>query len=283
MRRIGSRVIGAVLPLLFLCATGCTTVPYTNRSQLMLMSESKDLQLGAAAYQEVLKKEKVSHDPQLTEVVQRVGRRIAVAADKTDYQWEFTVIDDPKTVNAFALPGGKVAVYTGLFPIARDEAGLAAVIGHEVAHALARHGAERVSQGTLMQIGAVGVAVATSGTSPGMQQAIMQAYGLGSTVGVALPFNRSQESEADHIGIILMAKAGYDPEASIGLWQRMATAERGASPPEWLSTHPSPKTRITDLQGWMAEAKGYYKPSGQAVAMLPPIPGAPSQQDASAR
>jgi predicted Zn-dependent protease len=283
MSRIGCRVVVAVLPLLVLCATGCSTVPYTNRSQLMLMSESEDLQLGAAAYQEVLKKEKIARDPQLNEVVQRVGRRIAAAADKTDYQREFTVIDDPKTVNAFALPGGKVAVYTGLFPIARDEAGLGAVIGHEVAHALARHGAERVSQGTLMQIGAVGVAVATSGTSPGMQQAIMQAYGLGSTVGVALPFNRSQESEADHIGMILMAKAGYDPEAGIGLWQRMATAERGASPPEWLSTHPAPETRIADMQGWMAEAKGYYQPSGQAVGMLPPIPGARSQQDASSR
>lgn len=252
----------------------------------MLMSESDDLQLGAAAYQEVLKKEKIVHDPSLTAPVLRVGRRIAAVADKSDYQWEFSVIDDPKQANAFCLPGGKVAVYTGIFPIARDEAGLAAVIGHEVAHALARHGAERVSTGTLLQIGAVGVAVAASGAGAGAgtQQAIMQAYGLGSTVGVALPFGRSQESEADHIGIILMAKAGYDPQAAIGLWERMAKAAQGKSPPEWLSTHPAPETRIADLEKWMPEARKYFQPPGQPVAMLPPIPGADaSNQDVSAR
>jgi len=270
-----------VLPLLLVVAAGCTTVPYTNRSQLMLMSESDDMQLGAAAYQQVLKKEPVVHDPQITAVVTRVGRRIAAAADKPEYQWEFTVIDDPKQANAFCLPGGKVAVYTGIFPIARDEAGLAAVIGHEVAHALARHGAERMSTGTLLQVGAVGVAVAAgaSGAGGATQQAIMQAYGLGSTVGIALPFSRSQESEADHIGLILMAKAGYDPDAAIGLWQRMAAAERSGAPPEWLSTHPSPETREKDLRLWLAEAKQYYKPTGEAIAMLPPIPGARSARD----
>src|SRR5215470_8154566 len=256
----------------------CTTVPYTNRHQLMLMSESSDLKLGADAYQEVLTKSPIDHNPEITAPVQRVGERIAAMADKPDYQWQFTVIDDPKQANAFCLPGGKVAVYTGIYPIARDEAGLAAVIGHEVAHALARHGAERMSQNTLLQVGAAGVAVAAgaSGTSAATQQAIMQAYGLGSTVGVALPFSRSQESEADHIGLILMAKAGYDPDASIALWQRMEAAERGHNPPEWLSTHPAPTTRIQDLQTWVAEAKQYYKPGLVTVAMLPPIPGAPS-------
>jgi predicted Zn-dependent protease len=264
----------SVCTLVFLAAA-CSTVPYTNRTQLMLMSESSDLQLGAAAYQEVLKKAPINHDPELNAPVQRVGRRIAAVANKPDYQWEFTVIDDPKQANAFCLPGGKVAVYTGIFPIAHDEAGLATVIGHEVAHALARHGAERVSQMELLQIGAVGVAAATSGTSPGLQQAILQAYGVGSAVGVALPFSRKQESEADHIGLLLMAQAGYDPEAAVGLWQRMEAAERGSHPPQWLSTHPSPETRVQDLQSWMAEAKQYYKPTGAAVALLPPIPGAP--------
>jgi metalloendopeptidase OMA1, mitochondrial len=277
MQRIACRRLVMALAPLLLLAHGCSTVPYTHRSQLMLMSESDDLQLGAAAYGEVLKKEKITHDPQLTEVVQRVGRRIAAVADKPEYQWEFTVIDDPKQANAFCLPGGKVAVYTGIFPFARDEAGLATVIGHEVAHALARHGAERMSQGTLLQVGGAAVAVAAgaSGTNPAAQQAIMAAYGLGSQYGVALPFSRSQESEADHIGLILMAKAGYDPEAAIGLWQRMESAENGRTPPEWLSTHPSPATRQDDLRGWLAEARQYYKPSGQAVALLPKIPGAP--------
>ena len=267
----------AFATLLGLCAAGCTTVPYTHRSQLMLMSESDDMKLGADAYQQVLTKEKITRDPKYLEPVQRVGRHIAAVADKPEYQWEFTVIDDPKTANAFCLPGGKVAVYTGIFPYARDEAGLAAVIGHEVSHALARHGAERMSQNTVLQVGAAGVAVAAgaSGAGSGTQQAIMQAYGLGSTVGIALPFNRSQESEADHIGLILMAKAGYDPHAAVELWKRMAAAERGSAPPEWLSTHPLPETREQDLNTWMAEAEQYYKPPGQPVAMLPQIPGAP--------
>jgi predicted Zn-dependent protease len=276
MQRLGCRLAALGLSLSIAFAHGCTTVPYTNRSQLMLMSESDDLKLGAAAYSQVLKKSSVVHDPQITEVVQRVGKRIAAVADKPDYRWEFTVIDDPKQVNAFCLPGGKVAVYTGIFPIARDEDGLATVIGHEVAHALARHGAERMSQSTVLQAGALGVAVAAgaSGTAPATQQAIMAAYGLGSQVGVALPFSRSQESEADHIGLILMAKAGYDPAAAIGLWQRMEADAHGKNPPEWLSTHPSPATRQDDLRGWMAEAMRDYKPSGQPVALLPRIPGA---------
>jgi metalloendopeptidase OMA1, mitochondrial len=277
MQRLGWRLAARIAPLCVLgCLHGCATVPYTNRSQLMLMSESDDLKLGAAAYGQVLKKSTVVHDPQVTEVVQRVGKRIAAVADKPEYQWEFTVIDDPKQANAFCLPGGKVAVYTGIFPIARDEAGLATVIGHEVAHALARHGAERMSQSTLLQAGAVAAAVAAgaSGAGAGTQQAVMAAYGLGSQVGVALPFSRSQESEADHIGLILMAKAGYDPEAAVGLWQRMEADAQGKTPPEWLSTHPSPATRQDDLRGWMAEAMKYYQPSGQPVALLPKIPGA---------
>ncbi|MGH7789370.1 MAG: M48 family metallopeptidase [Candidatus Binatia bacterium] len=267
-------MLAAVVGLLVAGTQGCSTVPYTNRSQLMLMSESEDLQLGAAAYQQVLKKEKISANAEAKAVVQRVGQRIANVADKPSYQWEFTVIDDPTQANAFCLPGGKVAVYTGIFPIARDEAGLAAVIGHEVAHALARHGAERMSQGTLLQAGGVAVAVAAGSASPVTQQAVMQAYGLGATVGVALPFNRSQESEADHIGLILMAKAGYDPEAAIGLWQRMAAMERGNAPPEWLSTHPAPDTRQEDIREWLADARKYYTNPVTPIALLPVIPGA---------
>jgi len=256
-------------------AVGCSTVPYTNRSQFMIMSESQDLALGATAYEQVLKEAKIATDPRVTAPVQEIGRRIAAVADKPDYQWEFTVIDDPKQANAFCLPGGKVAVYTGLYPIARDDAGLAAVIGHEVAHALARHGAERVSTSTALQVGGVAVAVAAGTQGGAAQQAVMAAYGLGSQVGVALPFGRKQESEADRIGLILMAKAGYDPEAAIGLWQRMEQDEQGGRPPEWLSTHPAPDTRQEDIRGWLAEARQYYQsPIASQTDLLPTISGA---------
>jgi predicted Zn-dependent protease len=236
-------LIGAFL--FAVCALwACTTTPYT--------------QLGIAAYEEVLKKAPVTRDPAVVGVVERVGQRIARVAAKPEYQWEFTVIDDPKTVNAFALPGGKVAVYTGLFPVAKDEAGLAAVMGHEVAHALARHGGERVSQGLMLQIAAVGVGAAVGGGNPQTANAVMQAFGLGAQVGVVLPFGRSQESEADHIGMILMAKAGYDPGAALTLWQRMEQSETGGRPPEWLSTHPSAGTRQQQITAWLPEVRKYY-------------------------
>lgn len=274
MRAVGWRSAGAALALLLIALSGCSTVPYTNRSQFMVMSESDDLKLGAAAYQQVLKKERIVHDPQITAPVQAVGRRIAAAADKPDYQWEFTVIDDPKQANAFCLPGGKVAVYTGIFPIAKDEAGLATVIGHEVAHALARHGAERVSTSMALQAAGTAVAIAAGGQGAATQQAIMGAYGLGAQYGVALPFGRSQESEADRIGLILMAKAGYDPEAALGLWQRMEANSGGKGPPEWLSTHPSESTRQQDIRGWIAEARKYFQPPPAPNAPLPSIAGA---------
>lgn len=253
-----SRVAGAVFATVGLLAAGCATVPYTKRSQFMLVSESQETQLGAAAFQEVLKKEPVSRDPAANAAVREVGERIARAADRPDYKWEFVVIDDPKTVNAFALPGGKVAVYTGLFPVARDEAGLAVVMGHEVAHALARHGAERISQQQAVQLGAIGASVALGSAAPATQSAIMQAFGLGAQVGVLLPFSRKQESEADQIGMILMAKAGYDPEAAVGLWERMRTASGGKGPPELLSTHPSDDTRIERIREFLPQARRYY-------------------------
>jgi predicted Zn-dependent protease len=281
MRRIRPRLLAALLPLYFVFAHGCTTVPYTNRSQIMLMSESDDLQLGAAAYQEVLHKEKIVHDPTISAPVQRVGQRIAAAADKKDYQWEFSVIDDPKQANAFCLPGGKVAVYTGIFPIAHDDAGLAAVIGPGRARLAARR---RTREPINASAGRRGSRLGGSGQrEPGNAAGDHGGVRLGSQFGVALPFGRSQESEADHIGVILMAQAGYNPEAAIGLWERMEKASEGRTPPEWLSTHPSPATRITDLRAWMPQALTYFKPPGQPVAMLPSIPGASSSQEASAK
>jgi metalloendopeptidase OMA1, mitochondrial len=251
---------------------GCTTVPYTNRSRIMMMSESDDMELGLAAYEQILSEEKISRDPEANRLVSQVGRAIADAADKPEFDWQFTVIDEPETVNAFALPGGKVAVYTGIFPVAIDTAGLATVIGHEVAHALARHGAERMSQGMALQGLGIGLAIATSGQSAGVQQAVMQAYGLGAQVGVLLPFSREMESEADHIGLILMAKAGYDPSVSVGLWERMGQLSDGAKTMEFLSTHPNYDTRIQQLREWIPEAERYYRlATPRQVVALPRV------------
>jgi len=200
---------------------GCATAPYTGRSQMILVSEGQESALGDDAYRQSLRDNVVTHDAEAERIVRKVGERIASAANKPAYKWEFTVINDPETVNAYAVPGGKVAVYTGIFGPARDEAGLAVVLGHEVAHALARHPAERMSQGMLLQLGGVGLGVAL-GRNPALANQVLQVYGLGAGVGVALPFSRAQESEADHIGLILMAKAGYDPRTALNLWQRMA-------------------------------------------------------------
>jgi len=262
-------VLPGVVGVLLLA--GCVTVPYTQRSQFVILPEAQELALGVSAFREVLQKEKVVRDPRFVDPVEKVGRRIAAVADKPDYDWEFVVIDNPRTVNAFALPGGKVAVYTGLFPVAKDEAGLAAVLGHEIAHALARHGAERMSQGLLLQLAGAGVSVAVGDASPAMRQAVMQAFGLGAQVGVMLPFGRAQESEADRIGLILMARAGYDPAAALALWERME-AQGGAAPPEWLSTHPGYETRQDNIRGWLSEARAFYKPApGLTVAPLPSV------------
>lgn len=263
-----------LVPLATVLAAACATVPYTNRSQLMLMSRGEEAELGAAAYRQALKTEKIVESGPAAEVVRRVGERIARAAERADFRWEFKLIDNDEVVNAFCLPGGKVAIYSGIFPVAYDEAGLAAVMGHEVAHALARHGAERMSQGQLAQIGAIGVAVAVGDQSPATQQAVMSAFGIGTQVGVLLPFSRAHEAEADHIGMILMAKAGYDPAAALQLWQRMEQMERrkrDGGTPEFLSTHPGYQTRQANIEGWLAEARRHYRPDSSVSAG--PLPG----------
>ncbi|MBI3637995.1 MAG: M48 family metallopeptidase [Candidatus Rokubacteria bacterium] len=226
----------------------------------MLLPEGAELQMGLDAYHEVLKKSKVSSDPALRNQVTRVGTRIAEATGKTDYRWEFNVIED-KQVNAFCLPGGKVAVYTGILPVTRDDAGLAAVLGHEVSHAIARHGGERMSQNLLVQTGLVATQAALSQRDPKTVQAVSALLGAGASVGLLLPWSRQQESEADHLGLIYMARAGYHPQAARDLWVRMAEVGRGqAKPPEFLSTHPAPETRIRQIEAWIPEALQYYKP-----------------------
>jgi predicted Zn-dependent protease len=238
----------------------CTTVPVTGRRQLLILSEGEELQMGLSAYREVLKKARLSSDLAATEQVRRVGRRIAAATGRTDYQWEWSLLED-KQANAFCLPGGKVAVYTGILPITRDDAGLAAVLGHETAHAIARHGGERVSQGLLVQVGLAATQVALAQSDPAMVQQVTALLGAGTTVGLLLPWSRIQESEADHLGLIFMAKAGYDPHAARDLWVRMTEAAKGsARPPEFLSTHPAEETRIRQIEGWLPEALQYYQP-----------------------
>jgi metalloendopeptidase OMA1, mitochondrial len=238
---------------LALVVVGCTTTPYTQRKQFMMVSESEEDQMGEQAYQDVLKKSKISNDAEATAMVKRVGERIAKVADKPGFKWQFALIDDPKMANAFCLPGGRVAVYTGILPMTKDENGLAVVMGHEVAHALARHGAERISD---QMAAGVAMSVLLAGKSETTQYIVQQAYGIG----VALPFNRKQESEADHIGLMVMAKAGYDPREAVPFWQRMAEGKGGGAPPEFLSTHPSDKTRIENIKQLLPEALKHYKP-----------------------
>jgi len=243
----------------------CYQAPITGRTQFILLSESQEIQMGLVAFQDVLKKEKLSTNTKYNSSVTRVGKRIAIASGKTNYQWEYKVIDSDDTINAFALPGGKIAVYTGILTVAETDAGLATVMGHEVAHATARHGGERMSVGILAQIGAVGLNVALKDKDPGVISAVNAAFGTGVTLGGILPFNRKQESEADRIGLVYMARAGYDPRESVDFWKRMADANKGKpSPPEFLSTHPSYGTRVKNLNTWMPEAIGIYNKSTKA-------------------
>lgn len=264
---------------------GCETNPYTGRKQLLMTSVSQEMQMGAQAYNQVKSDPNMrpSQDPREVEAVKRVAARIVEAAKRSKYaemarqfQWEVTVIKDDKTANAFALPGGKMAVYTGIFPMAKNEAGLAAVMGHEVVHALARHGAERMSQGQVTNIGlqVVGAAVGLSSKNPMLSQATMAALGAGAQVGVLLPFSRKHESEADYIGILLAADAGYDPQESVRLWERMEQQSGSGGPPEFLSTHPGHDTRIEQLKKWMPEAMAIYqKRNPMPATPLPEIGG----------
>jgi predicted Zn-dependent protease len=260
MTVVRRRFVVAVLLLVVLATPmGCETVPYTGRRQIQLVSPNEEAQMGVQSFKEIVGKATLSTDPQINAMVQRVGSRIAAVTD-LGYQWEFRVIQDDKQANAFALPGGKVAVYTGMLPITRDEAGLAAVLGHEIAHVLARHGGERLSQQMGVQT-VTQVLAGMSSSNPATVQLVSAALGAGASVGVLLPWGRAQESEADHLGLILMAKAGYDPRASLDLWKRMAEASKGQRPPEFLSTHPAEATRIQQIEGWLPEALTYYRPA----------------------
>ena len=234
----------------------------------MIISEGTEISEGKKAYRAILRQSVISENPEAMRLVRKVGEKIARVANKPNYKWEFTIIDDPALANAFAVPGGKVAVYTGIFPAARDEAGLAVVMGHEVAHALARHGAERMSQNQLLQIPAM------VGAGFGVDPVWMKVYGAGTAFGIILPFGRSQELEADRIGLRLMAQAGYDPRVSLELWKRMekgSAAKGKGAPPGFMSTHPGYAKRTQQLRAWIPEALKFYRASKSTSELLPSL------------
>jgi predicted Zn-dependent protease len=254
-------LIGLAMATGFL--TGCTTVNETGRSQLMLVSPSQEAQMGLSSFERIKKEEKISTDKAVNERIQRIGKRIAAAVGREipNAQWEFVVFDSP-AVNAFALPGGKVGVYTGLIKLAASDDEIAIVMGHEVAHVTSRHGAERVSQN--YAIAGVGMAAAigmeAKDVDPAKRNIALAAYGLGSQVGLALPFSRLHETEADEVGLRFAAGAGYDPRAGATFWKKMA-AKGGSKPPEFLSTHPADATRIANLERLAPLYMGLYEQS----------------------
>jgi len=249
-------ILFLVLDLALLLA-GCASAPYTGRRQFLFISEGAETRMGHQAFQQVKQHYKVSRNPEVNEMVTRVGRRIAAAANRPDFRWEFMVFED-KEANAFCLPGGKVGIFTGILKYTQDEAGMATVISHEVAHALARHAGERMSQSMLAQAGGLGLGVALGGAGSLASQGIMQGYGLATQLGLLLPYSRTQEYEADRIGLILMAKAGYDPAQALEFWKRMMAKDKGAKMPQFMSTHPHDANRLREIQAFLPDARKYY-------------------------
>ncbi|THU38495.1 M48 family metallopeptidase [Niastella caeni] len=255
--------------------TSCSQNAITGRKQLSLFNEADIQSMAAQQYQQFLSQNKVvsSSASKDAEMVRRVGARLVAAINQyyatkgltqelEGYKWEYNLVDS-KEVNAWCMPGGKIVVYTGLLPITQNEAALAVVVGHEIAHALAKHGNERMSQATVQQLGGQALSVAIANKSAAAQNVLLSAYGIGSNVGALLPFSRKQELEADRYGLIFSAMAGYNPQEAIPLWERMKAASGGSKPPEILSTHPAEDTRIARLRELMPEALQYYKPVGK--------------------
>lgn len=256
-----------LLLLLLLC--GCATVPITGRQQLSIIPSSSLMSMSYQQYGEFLKSNKLSTDKAAADQVKQVGARIRGAVERffqqsghpeqlQGYQWEFNLVES-KEINAWCMPGGKVVVYSGILPVTKDETGLAVVMGHEVAHAIAGHGSERMSQELLAQFGGVALATAMSQQPAATQQLWMTVYGAGAQYGALLPYGRLQESEADRLGLIFMAMAGYDPHEAVTFWERMSPTKGGGQPPEFFSTHPSDASRIAAIRKLIPEAMGYYR------------------------
>ena len=247
----------------------CSTVPITGRHQLNLLPEETMLSMSLQEYDHFLQENQLSTNQAQVQMVKRAGLRIQKAVEQyfaqndmsdelSHYAWEFNLIES-NDINAWCMPGGKVVVYTGILPLTQDETGLAVVMGHEIAHAVAQHGNERMSQGMIAQLGGVALSTALETEPEATQQIWMAVYGLGAQYGLMLPYSRLHENEADHMGLIFMAMAGYNPNAAVGFWQRMAAQKGGQSPPEFLSTHPSDTTRIRNIQSLIPDAMTYYK------------------------
>ena len=262
-----------------LLTASCAKVPYTGRRQLLMVSEGSESAQGFQAFEMMRRRFRPCQDPVVNAQVTRVGQRLAQAANRPDYRWEFVVFQEDRLANAFCLPGGKVGVFSGILKYTQDDAGLATVMAHETAHVLARHTGERQSQSMLARMGGLGLALGLGGANPYAAQAAMQGYGLGTQVGLLLPYSRTQEYEADRIGLILMAKAGYDPAQAVAFWERMREHQRGRMrPPEFMSTHPSDDSRLRALAEFVPQARQYYL----AAAPAPPVPGPPSGKPATA-
>ena len=249
-----------------LVSIGCQSVPVSERRQLLLVSEAEENKMGLTAYQEVLKSEPVTKNETAADIVRRVGRRIAAVADRPDFDWEFNVIE-AETQNAFCLPGGKVAVYTGILPVCQNEAGLAVVMSHEIGHAIARHGGERMTHQMVQNKVKDGVAFLMRDRKETTQKIVLTAYGAGAQYGAILPYSRKHELEADHIGIMLMAKAGYDPSEAPVFWERFAEHKDGATPMEFLSTHPSEVHRSAALRDVLPEAMNTYEAAAEKIGI----------------
>lgn len=262
----------SILPLILLSffTFSCQTVPITGREQLSFVPASQILPMSFDQYSDFLSKHKVVEQGEHAEMVKRVGTQIEHAVERhfsdhglssrlEGYKWEYHLVED-KQVNAWCMPGGKVVVYTGILPLTRDENGLAVVLGHEIAHAVANHGGERMSQALLVEMGGLTLDAALSQNPKQTNSLFLAAYGLGAQVGVLLPYSRVQESEADHLGLIFMAMAGYDPHGAVGFWERMVASQHGKAPPVFLSDHPADARRIEDIKKLLAEAMTYYQP-----------------------
>lgn len=269
------RYLIKVLAVCAMCAlgtAGCSSVAGTGRNRLMLMGASEETKLGEDAYKQILSKEKIATSHPANAIVQRVGQRLAEAAGRPEYKWEVKLVQKDE-VNAWALPGGKTAIYTGILPLCTTEAGLAVVMGHEFGHVIARHGAERMSQQMVVQAGAVALQYALGEQSAEKQQLLMAAYGVGTSVGVMLPYSRKHEFEADQLGQTLMAKAGYDPAEAARFWKRMLDLKKGGGHSfAFLSTHPPDDQRIRRLEQQTGHARSLYESAPQKYGVGASIP-----------
>jgi predicted Zn-dependent protease len=242
-----------------LLVVACSKVPQTGRSRFLLVDEATELELGVQGYAEVLNQSNLSEDRTEVNRIRAIGMRIAEVTERDDYDWEFNAIEADTVANAFCLPGGKVAVYTGILELAQSDAQIATVMAHEIAHAIARHGAERMTQMLMVQLGGIALSEALKNETEKTLELASIAYGIGTGLIYILPYSRTHEREADYMGLMYMAKAGYDPRASVDFWKKMQEKHAGQEPPEFLSTHPNSETRIEDLQRWMPEALKYYQ------------------------